>query len=249
MDEQQSITDTLKAHGIVDGGTFSVDLQSAFTKVQQQVTTRQLVRQMITGFQNPNMPEADKVVEYALNFSSLKPDAPAAISYRTSGYESGTDIVSYYPNFQAIVANRNMFLGSGTQVDLTADAAQLSTVQNQIKWLNQVYAIYNYQGDSDLTTKAQHVSEDIADLNNLIQEIKEDPTQTYTPSKYRSLSYGSPVLACVLTKPVAWGGTGGDPFADITPASIPLQMLLTELQSQGGEEILRAHLHVYLQHR
>ena len=90
------------------------------------------------------------------------------------------------------------------QTGLSPNYDMLCTVQNLISWPEQVYETYHhYTGDLELTTKAQHVSKDKNELDNLIQTVEEDPTHTDAPAKYRSLSYGLPVLTSVLATPVA----------------------------------------------
>lgn len=229
-DDQTEVSATLKANGVTEAGDLSAALQTSFDNITSTMTVRQTSRQLITGFSNLSLPSGDQVVQFALDFGSKTPDAPVVISYETTGYEHVPGITDFTP----ISDNRALFLGGDGQPGLSDQLQTLNLLQNQIEWIQQVYQTYSYTGDSQLSANAKQVETDIISLSRLIGEIDGDPTQSYQPGTYPSLAYGTPVLNFTLSVPDTWGGDGGDPYQDITPAAIIAQTTLKSLQIRGG---------------
>src|SRR3954454_21110110 len=53
IEQQRQITSTLSANGITASGSLTASLQTSLNEVQEQVTTRQSLRQFMSGFTNP----------------------------------------------------------------------------------------------------------------------------------------------------------------------------------------------------
>jgi len=156
--EQKKISEKLKACGITEGGTFSASLQTSLDQAQQSIDTRQTMQQLITGFTDLAAPASDQVVQFALDFSGLVPDAPTVVSFATLGYEH---VPGMNEVMQPIVATRSLY------DTLSADYAALKQVHNQCRWLSTVYAAYLYGGDSSIKANDVLVVTDIGTLDKL----------------------------------------------------------------------------------
>src|SRR5262245_18206903 len=246
-DEQTDVTATLNAKGISDSGSLSATVASGLQEATQSITTRQSSSQIVNGLTGLTLPSTiPEMIAFALSFGTVwngKVTAPAVISYGTTGYEH---VDGFLSRFQQVVQNRDLFVGANGQPGLSDDLSALATLKNQIAWIQQVYQTYGYTGDPDMITtgaggKAFQVVDDYDQLATAIGLIAQDPTVEAQIPPLPSLTYGSPVLSFVLgpgTTP-PWGGdegkeTGGDPYCDVTGASIIAQTTITSLQIRGG---------------
>ena len=150
------------------------------------------------------------MVQYALDFSQYTPTSPAVISFSTQGYEAA-GIETAMTDFSAVVTNRQLFTGT-----LSPDYATLSAVSNQVTQIQNIYIVYGYTGDTQLSQNASQVQTDINNLEALINNINADPSGSFTAGTYPSIPYGSPQLNFAFAATPTWGGTGGNEFQDVT---------------------------------
>ena len=227
QEEQQSIMASLSGYGLIDGGELNASFQSSFDTATTEISTSSSFQSIITGFTDPPpLPGPDEIAKFAsATFLQYIPDNPTVISFLPQGYETvfGVD------NFSPVVTNRHLFSDT-----LSSDLATLSAVNSQVGRINQIYATYGYSGDTLLVLKAKQVGQDIDALKSLINDINSNPAESYHAGDYPSLSYGSPELNFVFPTTPAWGGTGGNPFQDVTPESISDQTVLSILEISGN---------------
>ena len=246
-EEQISVTTTLSAHGITEEGELSATFSTSLQVATQSIQTRQTSSQIVTGITGVTLPEGiQAMINFGLGFGKLTPNVPTVISYGTTGYEH---VDGFATLFEQIEANRNLFEGTDGQAGLSANLSTLSTLKNQIDWVNQVYQTYDYAGDAEMVTtgpggRAYQVKTDYTQLSTAIDMIAQDPTKPAEVPDLPSLSYGSPVLTFVLVPGVSppWGGnagtgTGGNPYVDVTAQSIIGQTTIASLQVRGGGNV------------
>lgn len=233
IEQQRVIQTQLKASGISESGSLSAELQTSLTTAQQNVTTRQSLRQFMSGFKNPIFPPENQIVNFALNFGAKTPDAPAIVSYDTTGYEHVPDMPA--AKFAPVIANRDLYDGIGSQPGLADDYATLSAVKNAVLAIDDVYDTYGYTGDTKLTANYAIVEADIKTLDTLFNEIDRDPTLPHTAPSLPALALGTPALNIVLNLQGPWGGAGGDPFDDgVSQSSVSNSMMLAKFSMRGG---------------
>jgi hypothetical protein len=230
IEQQQSISSTLAANGITTSGSLSASLQTDLNTVQEQVTTRQSLRQFMSGFTNPVFPPSDEIINFALSFGSQTPNAPAVIDYQVTGYEHVPDMPS---SFDSVVATRTLYNGVGSQEGLADDFATLSAVKNAVLALEDIYSTYGYTGDSTLATNYAQVQADIKTLDTLFYDMDLDPTKTYSDPDLPALALGTPELNAFLGYHGPYGGTGGDPFRQVTDGSPGESLLLSAVSLRG----------------
>lgn len=235
VEEQESLTATLSAHGIYSGGQVSASLQSALDSVQKEVSVRKNMQQIITGVSSPTYPGSSGIIEYALRFGSLQHDAPAVIAYGTTGYEHVPDM----PDLGAIPGNRGLIEESdGSAGSVARQLAALQGVANQIAWLNDgqsgVYHTYGYTEDHALQERSAANQADLGTVRALIATLASEPTRSYARPALPSLANGTPVLGFSLAYGPQMGGNGGGPFQDFTPDMIAQQVRPSTLVVRGG---------------
>ncbi|HEX7677169.1 MAG TPA: hypothetical protein VF713_03530 [Thermoanaerobaculia bacterium] len=190
----------------------------------------------MTGVSQPAYPTDADMITFALNFGTTKIDAPAVISFETTGYEH----VAGLEMFTKVVANRNLVLGSGTLADpgLAGDYAALNLMLNQITAIETVYTAYAFYGDSTLSTRQKQVVADMQTIVSLIQLMDDAPAAKYSPPALPSLSYGTPALTYTTGEPgYPIGLGGGTPFGDVSPATIAAGSSIAALTLYGKSSI------------
>lgn len=238
VEEQTRVVAALKAKGVSGSGQVSVAAQTAVEDVTKSETMRTAFKQEVFGFSNLNLPKPDQLVEFALGFSTRKPDAPTLVEFETTGYEHvrGMSKEVWGP----IRDTRSMFTSDLARPGLAADVVAITELGRQIKWLREVYGTYGYSGDTELLARNEQVKADRATLGKLIDEIRRDPTRKYETPKLESLGYGVPALkVSTPAAPVEWGRQGGDRFDDVTRQMILDQQALTVVTLVGARLVDR----------
>jgi hypothetical protein len=236
IEEQKSLALDLEGSGISpSGGSLSGKLQTNLNSFVSNSKTRTSVTQFMSGFQHPQFPPEDQIIDFALKFGTLEPDAPTITSYEVSGYEH----VPGMPPFNSIAASRALFNGIGSQPGLSDDFATLKAVQNEVAWLKSLYATYGYSGDTLLEERGKQIDADIKTLDTLFFQIDSDPAQSYAAPVLESLDFGTPELNCQLTTEGPYGGTSGQPFNQVTEQQLEEAMHVTQLSMRGGSYIDR----------
>ncbi|HEX4496329.1 MAG TPA: jacalin-like lectin [Thermoanaerobaculia bacterium] len=229
IEQQRQITSTLAANGISASGSLNASLQTSLNEVQQQVTTRQSLRQFMSGFTNPIFPTSDQIINFALSFGAQTPNSPAVIDYQVTGYEH----VPGMAPFTSVVTTRTLYNGVGSQDGLADDYATLSAVKNAVLALQDIYVTYGYTGDVTLSTNSALVQQDIKTLDTLFHEMDLDPTLTYSAPSLPALALGTPELSVINHIQGPWGGNGGEPFGQVTEASVSESLVVSKLSLRG----------------
>jgi hypothetical protein len=210
--------------------------QTAVEDVAKRETIRTTFKQQAFGFTNLPLPNSEQLVDFALNFSTRKPDVPTVVELQTTGYEH---VPRMSPQVWRPVRDTRALFTADVR-GLSGDVAAITGLARQIKWLRAVYATYGYTGDTELLAKERQVKADEDELSALIAAIRNDPTQKYERPKLESLSYGVPVLkVSTPAAPVEWGGKGGDAFADATRQMILDQETLSTVALRSGAQVDR----------
>lgn len=210
-EDKQSLVASLSGKGLVGDGTVTASLQASLSDLSKQSSMQMEQSQIIIGITHAKSPEPDGIVQYAQDFSSLPVDAPAVISYQVIGYE-------HVPGFQAqpfdqVAVNRARFTGDGSGPGVSSTLARLAGVNNQINQVSNAYRIYNYAGDTELTTKQQQICSDMTLLSTWVSKVSNDPTQSPPVPPAPSLNLGSPSFNPILvTTPSISGGNGGGTY-------------------------------------
>jgi hypothetical protein len=230
VERQQEITATLNAKGIGTSGSITLSMQASLKEVQQQISTRKALRQFMSGFKNPVLPDANGIIKQALEFGLKTPDAPVVVSYEVTGYEH----VPNMPSFSSVRGTRALFEGIGSQNGLSGDYVQLKATNNAITAIRGVHRTYGYTGDTTLAGHAATIQGDIALLDALFHEMAADPTKTYARPVLEGLTLGEPSLHAILETVGPWGGHTGEPFKQVDERSVAESSLLATFQARGG---------------
>jgi hypothetical protein len=225
----------LEANGILTSGTLGATLQANLTKAQLSVSTRQSLQQLMTGYTSRAYPDSGDIISFALNFATVKPDAPTIIDYDTAGYET---VPGMPAGFQSIVSNRNLYAGIGTQPGLAGQYAQLVAAENAATTLAQIYETYGYSGDSVLPARSAQIGTDISTLETLFYTIDENPTGTFSVPSLPSLVWGQPALNATVGTAGPFGGLAGAPFADVNLTSVLNMVTLQQFVASGESWIV-----------
>jgi jacalin-like lectin domain-containing protein len=231
IEQQRSLTATLKANGIGASGSLSGTLQASLNEVQKQVSTRKALRQFMSGFKNPVFPDADGIIRAALSFGAKTPDSPAVIRYDAVGYESVPEMPA---SFSSVVATRDLHTGIGAQNGLVDDYAQLGASSNSIVAIKAVYQTYGYVADTTLTERGTRINDDIARLDALFRAMATAPTATYTRPPLPGLDFGEPSLFVIVGRQGPFGGHTGNPFQQVDERSVAEKSVLSRFSAAGG---------------
>jgi hypothetical protein len=206
-EQQQSLASSLR--GKVEGGAASVkaDAQLKLTDFLKTTNTNWSLKQGMTGIVNPEFPDQDKLIPFALGFSKLKLDGPVAIDVKVTGYE---DVAGFDNSFDKVVENRDYFLHS--KRGLLQKLARLTTLSNQADWLKRIYKRYRYEGDKALSGFSDRVEADIDAIDTQIAQWKSNAARSFTAPDLPSLKEGEPVLNFQEAVSAAWGGTTAGPW-------------------------------------
>ena len=75
----------------------------------------------MSGIRNPQLPDVNNLISFALSFVSTPLTTPAIIAFETTGYEHLPKIVDFEP----IPSNRNYFVGKGATDGLAKRLVQI----------------------------------------------------------------------------------------------------------------------------
>ncbi len=209
FEQQQSLVASLKASGIYSGVSASAELNTKIDNYVRTTNTNWTFDQQVTGLSNPDLPNPDKMIDYAVKFPDRTLDAPRVISFSTASYDH---VPGFTLPFAQIVTNREYFVGNSIDGGLTEQLVDLVELQNKIDWLEAIYACYGYHGDTELDTFAVAVAEDRAKVSAQFRAYEADPTQSFTRPALPALNKGTPVLSFDKLYGEMWGGGGGSPF-------------------------------------
>lgn len=214
--EQDSLVVDMKAKGIFDVVTVDASLQAKLNSFISTTNVRVSFNQSVSGIRNPNLPNADHIIEYALSFPGIPLDAPAIIGFQSTGYEH----VPGFGSFQPIAANRSYFIGKGTDDGgLTSKLVEIVELQDQINWIKSIYNFYGGYTDAQLNTVSDQAAANRSAINQQMQAYQDNPTQSLTMPPLPCLQYGSPSLTYNIGNSPQWGGGGGGNFDDVNVLS------------------------------
>lgn len=205
--EQKELTASLKAKGIYTGITAELDVQTKLSSFLKTTSINWTFDQEITGHANPKLPGQDELIKFAIDFPSKELTSPVTTGFKVSGYEGVPGIGRR--KFGKIVENRDYFLGED---GLLFSYARLRETANQISWLKQIYATYNYTGDSDLLDFEKQVKEDLGKIAKQVTAYRRNPSADFERPALPSLAKGEPVLDFTAGQPASFGSETGTTF-------------------------------------
>lgn len=239
-EQQQSLVASLKANGIYSGVSASAELNVKIDNYVKTTNTSWTFDQQVTGLSNPDLPNPDQMVDYAVKFPDRTLDAPKVIGFSTASYDH---VPGFTLPFAQIVINREYFVGNSIDGGLTEQLVDLVELQNKIDWLKAIYACYGYKGDTELDAFATLVAQDRAKIAAQFSAYEADPTQSFTRPALPSLDKGTPVLSFDKLYTEMWGGGGGGPFEyPRVEDALANQTRLTWLRLRSGSRIDRISL-------
>ncbi|HVZ54501.1 MAG TPA: hypothetical protein VG986_21225 [Pseudolabrys sp.] len=235
-EEQTELTLSMKAHGILQGGSVDASLQAKISSFNSSSKTRSTLDQNMSGIKDPKFPPSDQIISFALAFPSLALTAPAIIGYDTTGYER----VAGFGDFEPVAGNRRFFVGDSVVDGLTKPLVQIQELQNQIAWIQSVYKFYGGYSDDKVAKTGAQAKTDHDTVNALIERYEADPTGKFETPNLPSLADGTPALVYKVGRSDAYGGGGGEPFDDVDVNTfVPQQTRITALQLRSGARIDR----------
>ncbi|HEU5412399.1 MAG TPA: jacalin-like lectin [Candidatus Angelobacter sp.] len=236
-EEQIALTADMKANGIFEGGTLDASLQTKISNMTSSSKTRVSFSQRVSGLKNPDLPDSNHVIDYAIKFPSIPLDEPAIITFDTQGYEHVPD----FGDFQPVAKNRDFFVGNGVVGGLTRPLVQIQQVENQITSIKTIYYAYGGYADVKLVSNGNQSDTDHKTINRMLEAFESNPTQTFTTPDLPSLKNGTPALNCQISHSQAYGGAGGGPFDDVDAAGfrsfVSQQTMIITVQLRSGSRI------------
>lgn len=234
LEEQSALITEINANGMYGGMTIDINLQKNLTRLINSTSIRYSFRQNVSGILNPQLPDIDHLISFALSFASQPLTAPAIINFETTGYEHVPKIADFEP----IPSNRNYFVGNGATDGLAKRLVQIQQLLNQINWLQDTYNFYGGFTDTKVQQVKTQANADLAAINNQIQQYEFDPTQNFTMPALTSLTYGAPSLCYQVGSSPAYGSSGGHPFNDTNVSTaIQKHQRITTVQLRSGNYI------------
>jgi hypothetical protein len=207
-EEQQDLAASLKMEFKGGGASVKPEAQVKLSNFLNTTKTNWTLKQGMTGITDPEFPDQDKLVPFAIGFSKLKLDGPVATDLKVSGYENVEGLTK---SFGKVAANRRYFLNPHN--GLLSKLARLTAVSNQIDWLKQIYSCYNYKGDTALAAFAKRVGQDIEAIDAQVTRWVSNAAGDFAAPSLPSLAEGEPVLNFEEDMSPAWGGTTPGPWA------------------------------------
>jgi len=236
-EQQAKVISDLSAKSIYTGVQVDGQFQANLDDMVKDAATRTMFSQGISGIENPVLPDAGDIVTYAARFCAIPLDMPTVIEFTTIGYEHVFGLTSV---MDAVVPNRNYFVGKDVNTGLAASLAKLNLLNNQIADLISTYNFYGVAVDSQLPLIQEEAQIDMAAINAQIEGWEDDPTQSFPALWLPALYYGSPTLSITANVFGYYGDGGGDPFDDV--GSDPMQFInarkkLAAVQLRGGKYV------------
>ena len=256
VSEQQSVSRSLSAGVQKNNFTVGASLGNAMSSTQSSTNITCTCHQSLTGSTNA-MPvltynpqtDINALVNYAIAFDAPDVNAPAVLSYTTTGYETLLPTSSSLASsIQAVVTNRDTYLNS---VAPTLD--QLYSIWSQVETLQTFYNTYGYTGDPNIsyplqpTGKGGQLAAAINGLNQWTSNVVTNPLRVLPLATALNppacLANGTPALTYLTPTNALWGSDPTTPFQDIdvgvaitptnaaftTSASGPAAIALTSL--------------------
>ena len=233
--EQKELTASLKAKGVYSGVTAKADVQLKLSDFLKTTSTNWTFDQEITGIANPDLPDQEKLIEFALAFPKKQLDSPVTTGFKVTGYESVPGIGRR--KFGKIMDNRDHFLGTE---GVLHDFVRLKTIENQIAWLKRIYARYKYTGDKALLDFENDVRADRGKIDKQISEYKRNPARDFVRPSLPSLNKGEPVLTFTPGQPASFGSEGGGDFKFMSVGdALRNQVRIASLQLADDNKLIR----------
>jgi len=205
-EQQQKLAASIKGEGI-GAATVSAEAQTKLTNFLKTTKTSWTLKQDMTGIVDPDYPDQDRLIPFALGFSKLPLDGAVVTNIEVTGYE---DVEGFGDSFAKVVGNRGYFLDPDD--GLLRYLARLSAARSQVGWLKRIYARYGYTGDSALTGFEGKVEGEIKAINKQIADWKSSAVSAFVRPEMKALDGGEPVLAFREAASPVWGGSGSGPW-------------------------------------
>lgn len=241
LEEKQRVMAAIEGQGTVGGATISANLKTEIQDAMSSLKISKKLFQGIGGFSSGSakLPalEVDQIIDFALNFTTLRPDAPEALGIVLTGYEK---VFSSAVNFKPVIANRRAFLGTPDVPGWWSMHQKLDALKNQVAQIETLYAFYDNVQDPDLSTKREQIQSDIQRLEAFLDDVADEPTIAHSftpPTPPVSLTYGSPQADFDLVILPGWGGNGGGSFQDISPDDVLRRVRIKQLDLSHGDRI------------
>ena len=202
--EQESLTASLKAEGVYSGVSANAEVQTKITRATSKSSVDWTLKQEMTGITGISLPSEDKLIQFALDFSSKTMNRPVTTGFAVQYYEKIPD----FGGFEKITANRRYFLGNK---GLLASLTQIKGVESQIKRLKAVYACYKFE-DPELGSLKDKVEADLGTIEGQVNAWSDNATGNFTNPQLPSLKVGEPVLDFAAGQPASFGQEGGGTF-------------------------------------
>jgi hypothetical protein len=234
--DQQSVSASVSGHAGWALLSASADLQTILNTLKTTAHSDWTFNQKVFGLKNPNLPSPDGAIAYALKFPSIDLDAPAVLSFETTGYEH----VPKAGDLGQLAKNRTYFLGAEGLVGVSQNLTKLRDLQNQIQQIMSVEKFYGGPSDSKLFQADRQVGADISALDSQIRQFEVSPVDSFTMPSLPSLSLGTPKLS--ITYPVPYSACSSNPngpdFDDVEEDSAAYQkQRIATLQVNAGSWI------------
>jgi hypothetical protein len=205
QEEKREITASLKAEGIYSGVTAKAEVQTKITSFASRSSVDWTLKQEMTGITGISLPSEDKLVQFALDFSSKTMNRPVTTGFAIEYYEK---VPGFGDGFAKVAANRRYFLGDKGMI---AKLARLKGLEEQIKRLKAIYACYKFK-DPELEAFKKRVETDIATIEAQVDAWLDNPTGNFSKPSLPSLEEGEPVLDYVAHHVASFGKEGGGTF-------------------------------------
>jgi hypothetical protein len=231
-EEQTSLETELHAHGVFGGGSVSADLQTKLTTFHSSTRTRSAFDQMSLGIEYLSLPPAEKLAEFALDFTSKVPDAPTITNLKKAGYETLPGLGDW---FGPMSANRRHFDGLHKKLEL------MRKLNERIQSLKKTYAFYKFR-DVVVDDVEREIKADEEAIHAQTAAYRVDPTQRFPTIDPPSLGHGMPTLHCDIGRSYQYNGGGGGHQFDHVPnitAYVEQQTRITSVQLRSGSRIDR----------
>lgn len=202
--EQSSLTASLKAEGVYSGVSAKAEVQTKITNFASKSSVDWTLKQEMTGITGLSLPSEDKLIQFALDFSSKTMNRPVTTGFAVQYYEN----IPGFGGFEKITANRRYFLGDK---GMLASLARLKGVENQIKRLKAIYACYKFE-DPELDSLNDKVDADLGTIEGQVNAWRDNATGNFTNPQLPSLKVGEPVLDFAAGQPASFGQEGGGTF-------------------------------------
>jgi hypothetical protein len=231
--EQETITAAFSAQGIGTSGSLDIDTQTKIDTARQSVSTKQSLRQYMSGYTAPDFPSASGIVDFATAFPATPFDSPRVTTFSTLGYEH----VGYRASFEEIIATRTLYLGDDGLGGLAGVYQTLSGVANAIATIQTTYAAYGYSIDTVLTDNAAVVANGKAALVSLFNDMEARPTATHTAPTLPATAIGAPAIQYSVSNIDLGGAYGGQPFNDVGANAVDGNVTIATVAFRGGDVV------------